>query len=111
MEGHGKVWAGLFSMCSESSFSGASQPGWAQEVGLGEAVFILCWAGGGRGAGREGRTTKVGTGFGLWSTSKWEEMGVGVRGLGGGGLRVFLLSGKACEGSEFEEPLTISFSE
>lgn len=78
---------------------------------MGEAVFILCWVGGGRGGGREGRTTKAGTGFGLWSTSEWGDMGVGVQGLGGGGLRNFLLSGKVCEDSEFEEPLTISFSE
>lgn len=78
---------------------------------MGEAVFSLCWVGGGRGAGRDGLTTKEGPGFGLWSTSKWGEVDVGVRGLGGGGLRAFLLSGKSREGSEFEEPLTISFSE
>lgn len=77
---------------------------------MGEAALILCCVEGGSGAGREGRTAKGGAGLGLWST-KWGEMDVGVQGLGGGGLRAFLLSGSSCEGTDFGEPLTISFSE
>lgn len=78
---------------------------------LGGAAFILCCAEGGRGAGREGRTAKGGSGFRLRSTSKWEAGDAEVQGRGGGGLRAFLLSGSSCWVMSFEEPRTISFSE
>lgn len=75
------------------------------------AAVVLCWAEGGRGAGREGRIAKGGSGLRFWSPSKWAGVGAGVQGRGGGGLRAFLLSGSSCWVTSLEEPRKISFSE